>query len=352
MDHDPIHIDGSQGEGGGQILRTSLALSAITGRGVRFSKIRAGRAKPGLLRQHLTAARAAAEVCSGVLEGAELRSDALRLGPGEIRGGHYHFAVGTAGSACLVCQTVLPMLLRATERSEVVLEGGTHAMSAPSFDFFATVFLPLLRRMGAKVDVELTRHGFYPAGGGRFVMHVEPTPLAPLSLLDAGPLRVHAVEALVANLPFHIARREVQQVAAAFGLPEDRCHARNVDSPGPGNVLAIELTSVPTGDGNEPREPLQERVTAFGRKNLRAEGVAKQAVQEARALVEARVSVGAHLADQLLLPMALAGGGAFRTLPLSLHSQTNIRVIKRFLDVSVQADVDPASGQTLVRVTG
>ena len=163
-----LHIDGSEGEGGGQILRTSLALAAITGQSVRFSNVRAGRSKPGLLRQHLTALRAAAEVCGARVDGDQLGSQTLRFTPGTIRGGTYHFAVGTAGSACLVCQTVLPMLLLADAPSEVVFEGGTHAMSAPSYDFFARVFVPLLQRMGAQVEVRLDRHGFYPAGGGRF----------------------------------------------------------------------------------------------------------------------------------------------------------------------------------------
>jgi RNA 3'-terminal phosphate cyclase (ATP) len=229
-----LHIDGSEGEGGGQILRTSLALAAITGKSVRFSNVRAGRSKPGLLRQHLTALRAAAEVCGARVDGDQLGSQTLRFTPGTIRGGTYHFAVGTAGSACLVCQTVLPMLLLADAPSEVVFEGGTHAMSAPSYDFFARVFVPLLQRMGAQVEVRLDRHGFYPAGGGRFVLRVSPVEAwTPISLVDDGPLRVTEVRALVANLPFTIAERELAAMGDALDVPVEQRRGMGVKSPGP-----------------------------------------------------------------------------------------------------------------------
>lgn len=332
-----LHIDGGEGEGGGQILRTSLALAAITGKSVRFSNVRAGRSKPGLLRQHLTALRAAAEVCGARVEGDELGSQTLRFTPGTIRGGTYHFAVGTAGSACLVCQTVLPMLLVADAPSDVVFEGGTHAMSAPSYDFFARVFLPLLQRMGARVEARLDRHGFYPAGGGRFVLSVSPVAQwTPISLLDDAPLRVTEVRALVANLPFTIAERELAAMGDALDVPAEQRRGMGVKSPGPGNVVMIELAS----------DTARELVTAFGRRELSSEAVASDAVAEARALLAARVPVGPHLADQLLLPMALAGGGALRTVPLTLHSRTNLDVIQRFLPLRVTTDVAPDTGVT------
>jgi RNA 3'-terminal phosphate cyclase (ATP) len=337
-----LHIDGSQGEGGGQILRTSLALAAITRTPVRFTRVRAGRSKPGLLRQHLTAVRAAGEVCGAQLEGDDLGSQTLRFAPGAIRPGRYRFAVGTAGSACLVCQTVLPILLKADGPSEVVFEGGTHAMSAPSFDFFAKVFVPLLRRMGPELDVTLEGHGFYPAGGGRFVLHVKPVGAwAPLSLVDDAPLRVTGVTALVSNLAFGIAQREIAAVGDALDVPEALRRGLGVKSPGPGNVLMVELTS----DQNT------EMVTAFGRRSVSAEAVAASAVAETRALLSGGVSVGPHLADQLLLPMALAGGGAMRTLPLTLHSRTNIEVIQRFLPVHAATDVDADTGVTTLTLT-
>ena len=181
-----IDIDGSQGEGGGQILRTSLALSLATGRPFRIDGIRAGREKPGLLRQHLTAVHAAASVSGATVAGAELGSTTLSFEPGPVAGGEYHLAVGTAGSATLVLQTVLPALLRAVEPSELVLEGGTHNPFAPPFDFVAKTFVPVLRRMGADVTMSLERYGFYPAGGGRFSARVAPSALRPLSLTRRG----------------------------------------------------------------------------------------------------------------------------------------------------------------------
>ena len=156
----PIRLDGSFGEGGGQILRTSLALSALTGRPLRLEKIRAGREKPGLKRQHLTAVKAAAAVCGARVEGAELGSMALAFDPGAIRGGSFRFDVGSAGSAILVAQTVLPVLLRAPEASEVEITGGTHVSFAPNWEFFAESYLPQLREMGARVEAEREAIGF------------------------------------------------------------------------------------------------------------------------------------------------------------------------------------------------
>lgn len=337
-----LHIDGGAGEGGGQILRSSLALAAITGKSVRFSNVRAGRSKPGLLRQHLTALRAAAEVCGAHVEGDALGSQSVRFVPGPIRGGTYRFAVGTAGSACLVSQTVLPMLLMADGPSEVVFEGGTHAMSAPSYDFFARVFVPLLQRMGARVEATLEAHGFYPAGGGRFVLRVQPvTEWTRVSLLDDGPLRVTEVSAVVANLPFKIVERELEAMGEALGVPVGQRRGMGVKSVGPGNVVMIELAS----------DTARELVTAFGKRELSSEAVAQMAIEEARAILTAGVPVGSHLADQLLLPMALAGGGAMRTLPLTQHSLTNLEVIQRFLPLRVATDVVPETGVTTLTLT-
>ncbi len=337
-----LHIDGGAGEGGGQILRSSLALAAITGKSVRFSNVRAGRSKPGLLRQHLTALRAAAEVCGAHVEGDALGSQSVRFVPGSIRGGTYRFAVGTAGSACLVSQTVLPMLLMADGPSEVVFEGGTHAMSAPSYDFFARVFVPLLQRMGARVEATLEAHGFYPAGGGRFVLRVQPvTEWTRVSLLDDGPLRVTEVSAVVANLPFKIVERELEAMGEALGVPVGQRRGMGVKSVGPGNVVMIELAS----------DTARELVTAFGKRELSSEAVAQMAIEEARAILTAGVPVGSHLADQLLLPMALAGGGAMRTLPLTQHSLTNLEVIQRFLPLRVATDVVPETGVTTLTLT-
>ena len=169
-----LTINGSQGEGGGQILRTALAMSLVTGKPFRIVRIRAGRKKPGLLRQHLTAVQAAAQIGQATVEGAAIGSQELTFTPGEIRPGEYRFAVGTAGSATLVLQAVLPALLTAPGLSVLTLEGGTHNPFAPPFDFLHRSYLPLVNRMGPTVEARLERPGFYPAGGGKFVVTVEP----------------------------------------------------------------------------------------------------------------------------------------------------------------------------------
>jgi RNA 3'-terminal phosphate cyclase (ATP) len=330
--HPTVHIDGSQGEGGGQILRTALALGAITGTSVVIENIRAGRAKPGLMRQHLTAVRAAAEVCGGALTGDELGSRALSFTPGKVRPGDYRFPIATAGSACLVFQTVLWPLLFAGAPSHVVFEGGTYNPKAPPFDFLAVTLLPLLRRMGARVDARLERHGFYPAGGGRIAVDIAPSTLAPIELLDAGPVRAQRARALVANLSAKIARRELDVVRAGLGWPEDACRVESItDAPGAGNVLFLELE----------RDGVTEVFTSVGERGRPAERVAEEAVDEARRYLAADAPVGEHLADQLVIPMALAGGGAYRTGPLTLHSRTNIDVVRRFLPVEIAVEAAP-----------
>jgi RNA 3'-terminal phosphate cyclase (ATP) len=323
---DWITIDGSAGEGGGQILRTALALSLVTGRPFRIDGIRAGRQKPGLLRQHLTAVHAAADVSEARVSGADLGSRALSFEPSHVRGGEYRLAVGTAGSATLVLQAVLPALLTAREPSRLTLEGGTHNPYAPPFDFLAKTFVPILRRMGASVEVTLETYGFYPAGGGRLTATIEPcAKLGRLSLLDRGASQVHA-RAIVASLSANIAKRELRIVRERLGLERACCRVETVDaSVGPGNVLMIVI------DG----ESVSEVVTGFGVKGVSAEQVASDACDEVQAHLAAGVPVGIHLADQLLIPMAMAGGGTFRSLKPTAHTVTNADVIGRFLAVSI-----------------
>lgn len=323
---DCIAIDGSEGEGGGQILRTALALSLATGRPFRISKIRAGRRKPGLLRQHLTAVHAAIAVSGGRANGAELGSSDLAFEPARVRGGEYGLAVGTAGSATLVLQTVLPALLFADGPSRLTLEGGTHNPFAPPFDFLATTFMPVLRRMGAAVDLRLEACGFYPAGGGRFTAAIEPCArLEPVSLLERGPVTVCA-RVLLASLPEAIARRELGVVCGRLGLDRSVCRIERADtSVGPGNVVMIEIES----------ETVSEVVTGFGLKSVSSEKVAAQACAEAEAYLASGAPVGIHLADQLLIPMALAGGGTFLTSKPTAHTVTNAGVIQRFVDVPI-----------------
>jgi RNA 3'-terminal phosphate cyclase (ATP) len=167
-------IDGSKGEGGGQIVRTSLALAMLTGQPITITDLRAKRKNPGLARQHLVAVRAAAQLCQAEVEGDALRSQRLVFKPREVQPGEYFFSIGSAGSATLVLQTVLPALLAANGPSRITIEGGTHNPLAPPFEALAHAFLPLMEKMGPRVNVRLKRHGFFPAGGGLIDAEIEP----------------------------------------------------------------------------------------------------------------------------------------------------------------------------------
>lgn len=334
-----LTIDGSQGEGGGQILRTTLALSLVTGHPFRIDGIRAGRSKPGLLRQHLTAVHAAAQVSGATVSGGDLGSGTLTFHPGPVRGGDLSMAIGTAGSATLVLQAILPALLLAPEASRVVLEGGTHNPYAPPFDFLDRTLLPVIRRMGGNVTARLERHGFYPAGG-RFTVDIEPVSrFEPLALLVRGPVQVSA-QALVSGVPEGVSKRELKVVNEQLGVPWEALESIVVrTSPGPGNALLIAIAS----------EELTEIVTGFGEKQVGAAVVASRACKEAQAYIASNVPVGVHLADQLLVPMVLAGGGTFRTLAPSAHTMTNAAVLKQFADVDVRF-VNESDGTCTVTV--
>jgi len=323
-------IDGSYGEGGGQILRTTLALSLVTGKPFRIENIRAGRKKPGLLRQHLTAVNAAASIGQAAVVGASLGSQQLTFEPGEVVPGDYAFAVGTAGSATLVLQTILPPLLTASGPSALTLEGGTHNPFAPPFDFLAKVFLPLINTMGPQVLANLQRPGFYPAGGGKFQVAIRPSGgLTGFDLLERGEIRRRQAKAIVAGLPRHIAERELKVIQQAMKWDRTCLTIEELPgSPGPGNVVTVELGS----------EHVTEVFTGFGQRGLKAETVADGVVQAARRYLAADVPVGEHLADQLLVPLALAGRGSFKTLPPTSHTKTNLEVLKHFLPIDISLE--------------
>lgn len=338
-----ITIDGSQGEGGGQILRTSLALSLVTRQPFRLENIRAGRQKPGLLRQHLTAVGAAATVGGAEVVGAALGSKALEFRPGAVTPGNYHFTVGTAGSATLVLQTVLPPLLTADGISTLTLEGGTHNPFAPPFDFLARCFVPLIQRMGPTIGLELRHSGFFPAGGGRFDARIEPVRrLQRFDLLQRGPVRQQRARAIISKIPTHVADCELAVVREKLGWREHECHVESVANPvGPGNALLLEIEA----------EHVTGVFTSFGERGRSAEAVAVGACQAASAWLHADVPVDEHLADQLLLPMALAGGGSYRTVKPSLHSTTNAQIIERFLPASISFEQENTNGWCVVVTT-
>ena len=317
-----ITIDGSEGEGGGQVLRTALSLSLVSGTPFRIDHIRAKRKRSGLLRQHLTGVQAAAAIGGAQVEGNVLGSATLTFTPGAVQPGDYRFAVGTAGSAMLVLQTILPPLMVAAGPSSVTIEGGTHNPAAPPFEFIERAFLPIVNTLGPRVEIELKRHGFYPAGGGQVVARIQPSAtLAPVSLLERGDIARRSVRALIANLPRHIAQREVRTTLRLLNWdPEWAEVIELANVSGPGNAVLIEIAA----------ERVTEIATAFGETGVAAEAVANRAGQEARRYLAAGVPVGCHLADQLLTIMALGGGGAFRTLSLTQHATTNADIIQLF----------------------
>lgn len=322
-----IKIDGSEGEGGGQVLRNSVALSLITGQPSRITNIRGKRAKPGLMRQHLAAIEAACQIGGATCDGLAMGSSEISFTPGTVKPGHYRFAVGTAGSTSLVLQTVLMPLLLADGPSHLVLEGGTHAMAAPPFDFIDRVFLPQLARMGAKVEARLIRHGFYPRGGGRVEVDITPGPLRPFRGMDRGKLiRTHG-EARFAGLPFDIAEREIHVASRKLEWPEEAMAVRQLpEDQGPGNVLLLEAE----------HEHVTEMVTGFGRIGTRADHLAKEAAQRMAGYLASNAFAGPYLTDQLLLPMALAGRGQFTCVKPSQHSRTAADIIARFTGQTIR----------------
>ncbi len=340
-------IDGSEGEGGGQIVRSSLSLALMTGTPVRIDNIRAKRTKPGLMRQHLTAVLAAAELGRAELKGAALGSSRLTFVPKQkVEGGNFKFRIGTAGSTMLVLQTVLPPLLLAREPSQIILEGGTHNPLAPPFEFVQRSFAPLIAKMGATIDLKLIRPGFFPAGGGRCEVSIKPaTSLGPLTLLERGKLQSQHARAMVANLPLKIAERECLRVTQSLNW-EARCgHAGAWEqSHSPGNALFAELEF----------EHVTEVCSALGERGKPADHVADEVVAAVTRYFSTDAPVGEYLADQLLLPLGLGahfgtGGGAFRTGPLSEHSLTHINLLQQFLHINIETK-DAGGGSVIVEV--
>lgn len=319
-----LTIDGTFGEGGGQILRTSLGLSLVTGRPFVIERIRGGRSKPGLLRQHLCGVRAAVEISGADVEGDALGSGRLVFRPGAVQPGEYHCSVGSAGSALLVLQAILPGLMLADGPSRIVLEGGTHNPWAPPFPFVTASFAPVLKRMGVGLELTLERPGFYPAGGGRMIANITPTRrLKPIKLRHQKITGARAI-ATVANVSDTVAERQLSVLRRKLRelSPELRIE-RLEGAMSPGNCVRVEVDhGVDTAC-----------FVAFGERRKRPEKVAQAAARATRDWMRRKVPVEEHLADQLLIPMALAGEGSFFTGPPSSHTTTNVHTIGQFLDV-------------------
>ncbi len=329
-----ILIDGAAGEGGGQILRNACALALITGQAFRIVNIRGRRPKPGLMRQHVTAIEAACAIGGAECEGLAVGASEILFRPGRVVPGKYQFSVGTAGSTGLVLQTILMPLLLADAPSRLVLEGGTHNMLAPPFDFIAKVFLPIINRMGPRVEARLLRHGFHPRGGGRIVVDIQPAPLRRLECLERGTLQSRMAVALTAGLPTAIARREIGIARKLLDdWPEEAFSIRNLPADeGPGNVLLLEAAF----------EQVTEIFTGFGKIGTSAEALADGCARRMRGYLASTAFAGPYLADQLLLPFALAGGGCFTTVKPSQHCLTAVDIVARFTgrrcDITRMAD--------------
>jgi RNA 3'-terminal phosphate cyclase (ATP) len=297
----------------------------VTGAPFRIHSIRAKRPKPGLMRQHLTCVQAAVQVCGARAEGAELGSQSLVFSPGAVKAGDYTFTVGSAGSCTLVLQTVLPPLLLAGAQSRVELSGGTHNPMAPPFHFLERAFAPLVRRAGADVQLTLRRHGFYPAGGGEMTAVITPAAqLKPIALTERGAAQEAYAEALAPGLARSVPARELEMLGSLMGWRGDQLrHGNTRQNEGPGNALMATLVY----------EHVTEVFTQFGEKGVSADEVAKRLTHELRDYQKSHAPVGPHLADQLMLLQALAGGGAFVASEITQHTRTNAQTIAQFLPV-------------------
>ncbi|MCP5146384.1 MAG: RNA 3'-terminal phosphate cyclase [Gammaproteobacteria bacterium] len=317
-----ITINGAEGEGGGQIVRNACALSLVTGKPFKVFQIRGRRDKPGLMRQHVTAVTAAQTICGGHCEGLAVGSTELAFEPGMITPGEYHFAVGTAGSTALVLQTVLLPLAMASGPSRLILDGGTHNMMAPPFDFISRTFLPQINRMGPRIEARLLRHGFYPRGGGRIEVDIQPAALTPIDCIQRGQLLARSARVIYAGLPANVAKRLLMATRESLAQwPEDSTTVEQLPGDrGPGVILLLEAAF----------ENVTEVVSGFGQRGARSEQLAAKSAARMTGYLASDAFAGPYLADQLILPLSLAGGGSFTTVKPSQHTLTAADITARF----------------------
>lgn len=320
-------IDGSRGEGGGQVARVALGLAAATGTPLRVVNVRAGRPEPGLKAGHVAAVRALAQLCDGEVEGATLGSTEVTLRPGVVAGGEYAFAIETAGPVTLLLQALLPAMAMSRQRFALRLRGGTNVAWSPQWDDAVHVHAPLLRRIGVEVDATLHRRGFFPQGGGEVTVLVETPALRRVDLTEPGELR-----ALKAVVPSHGLPRHVME-RAGIALAEAFRDLRAVDvetdfhrGPGTGMAVSVRAECAHTVLGGD----------AAGRKGTPVEDVVHQAVAPLRADLRAGVGVDVHQADQLPVFMALAGGGTYTCRMLTPHARTVLDLLPEFLPVRAE----------------
>ena len=346
-DMETVYVDGSAGEGGGQILRTSLALSCITGKNLRIENIRAARRNPGLARQHLSCVEAARQICDGQCTGAALHSQVLDFEPGPVRDGDFSFDIGSAGSASLVIETILPALFlaapcrrhpafgsragRPRHFSTVTVTGGTHNPWAPPFDFLAETFLPAIGTAGFNAGCKLIKHGFFPAGGGKIRLEIQPwqqDASRAINFCEPDKERQIYGRIYTAKLPEHITPRQ-KRLLCQSGLNIRKIeHIEVTDSDGPGNCVMLRLCG-------QARTTV---FTAFGERGKPSEKVVGEVAALARDFLASGAAVDRFLADQLLIYMAISKAGCYTTNDLSTHLTTNIETIKQFLPVDFKTE--------------
>ena len=340
-----LHIDGSLGEGGGQILRTALALAVLLQQPVKIDNIRANRPKPGLKTQHLAGVVALGRIAAAEAKGARKHSTELVFQPRTIRGGSYRFDIATAGSAAMLFAAVLPPLLFAPHPSEVVITGGTHVPFSPSFHYLERVFLPGLLKLGGGASLELEHWGFYPKGGGLVRARITPCRgLKGVQLRVRGELRrLHIAACSSDGLPDHIARREIAHLEDRLQAYRDKVRAETVvcRAASPGNFVFLDAEYENAAAG----------FSGLGRRGLPAEAVAEEAYRSFVAFDETAATVDSHLADQLILYAALAeGDSSFITEKVTGHLLTNTEIIRKFLPAVI--NLDAATGEVRVRGAG
>ena len=334
MSKDFISIDGSSGEGGGQVLRASLALSMALGRPFRMHNIRANRPKPGLKRQHLACVLAAQTICGARVTGTEINSPEITFVPARVTPGDYTFDIGSGGSCTLVFQAIVPALLTASGHSRLTVTGGTHVPMAPTFEFLRDTLFPWLEKLGPRLSAHMERPGFMQVGGGSITVEIHPVPeLAQLQAHECGDFTGADGHIRAYSLNDGIGEREA---AALQGTRYERLllspsritiEDRPRAAEGPGNAVLV----------NVHRASGITVCSGIGARGVAAESIARQAADRAMDFMRAEVPVERHLADQLLVPLALAGGGSFLTEKPTLHTQTCMDLLPQFMNITAQA---------------
>ncbi len=324
-----LEIDGARGEGGGQVLRSSLTLSAITGKPFHIRNIRLNRSRPGLRPQHLNAVEGVAEICKAGVTGAVIGATELIFQPGPASARTYRFDIGTAGAASLVLQTILPVLVRAEQKSVVTVSGGTHVPWSPCFEYLAWHWSSFLDHAGIEVDLTMEQAGFYPRGGGVVRAEIHPAAVVrPIVMTERGELVGIRGLSASAALPDHIADRQRRQALKRLAdrYPVSGIETSRLAAHSPGTVLLL-LARFEQG---------QCCFFGLGEKGKPAERVADEAVDQLENFLATGAAVDHFLADQLLLPLALAAEPSrFTTSRVSRHLLTNAEVVRLFLPVEI-----------------